>query len=310
MKIFAAPLQGYTDNTFIEIHHGVYGAPDAYCMPFTRIEKGQVRRQDAVRLHRAAEIMTSTGVEIIPQVIFNSAEEFSTLVHAVKEAGLRRVDLNLGCPFPMQTRRGRGAAMIRALDVMEQVAGLVAADADMAYSVKTRLGLEGGDEWRGLLPILDTMPLEYVAVHPRTAGQMYDGALLLDQFEAFASASAHPVVYNGDIHTREDIAQIESRYPQLAGVMIGRGLLARPSLVGEWKSGSDFSLENRRSLFGRLHAGMLAQYQDILCGDTQILQKIKPLWDYADLGLDRKALKAIRKAVSLAKYTIAVDAAL
>jgi len=40
------------------------------------------------------------------------------------------------------------------------------------------------------------------------------------------------------------------------------------------------------------------------------LQKIKPLWDYIDLDLDRKALKAIRKATTLAKYTLAVDAAL
>lgn len=86
MKIFAAPLQGYTDNAFIEIHHSVYGAPDAYCMPFSRIEKNQVRRQDVARLHRAVEIMSGAGVEIIPQMIFNSVEEFTTLVDAVKEA--------------------------------------------------------------------------------------------------------------------------------------------------------------------------------------------------------------------------------
>lgn len=310
MKIFAAPLQGYTDNAFIEIHHSVYGAPDAYCMPFSRIEKNQVRRQDVARLHRAVEIMSGAGVEIIPQVIFNSVEEFSTLVDAVKEAGFRRVDLNLGCPFPMQTKRGRGAAAISALDMMEQVAGLVKADSNMAYSVKTRLGLEGSEEWRALLPILNTMPLEYVAVHPRTATQMYDGLLSLDQFEAFAEASANPVLYNGDIKCREDISKIEARYPQLAGVMIGRGLLARPSLAGEWTAGADFSLDDRRELFARFHAAMLEQYQSTLCGDTQILQKIKPLWDYVELDLDRKSLKAIRKATSLAKYAIAVDAAL
>ena len=310
MKVFAAPLQGYTDNAFIEAHHSVYGAPGAYCMPFTRIEKGQVRRQDVARLNRAAEIMASTGVEIIPQVIFNSAEEFSTLVDAVRDAGFRRVDLNLGCPFPMQTKRGRGAAAIKSLDMMGQIADSVNADTEMVYSVKTRLGLVQQDEWRALLPLLDAMRLEYVAVHPRTAAQMYDGDLILGQFDAFADASANPVVYNGDIHTPGDIARMEARYPQLAGIMIGRGLLARPSLAREWMSGSEMNIDERRDLFVRFHATMLSQYQSTLCGDTQILQKIKPLWDYVDLGLDRKALKTIRKAVSLAKYTLAVDAAL
>lgn len=310
MNIFAAPMQGYTDNAFIEAHHAIYGGVDAYGMPFTRIEKGDVRRQDAARLHRAFEIASSAGVGIVPQVIFNSLEEFDTLVKAVKDAGFRRVDLNLGCPFPMQTRRGRGAAMISNLEVMGKVADAVNADSGTKYSVKMRLGLVREDEWREVMPLLDSMPLEYLAVHPRTASQMYDGTLHVDEFAELASVSANTVVYNGDILSRSDIEAVTGKCPSISGVMIGRGLLMRPSLGAEIASGGEWTLDAQRDKFARFHAAVLSTYESTLCGDTQILQKIKPLWDYISLDLDRKALKAIRKATSLAKYTTAVDAAL
>ena len=50
MIILAAPLQGYTEGIWRLAHAGVFepysGTPDAYCAPFLRVEKGDVRARD------------------------------------------------------------------------------------------------------------------------------------------------------------------------------------------------------------------------------------------------------------------------
>lgn len=54
--------------------------------------------------------------------------------------------------------------------------------------------------------------------------------------EAFASKLRHPVIYNGEVSSPDEIAVISAAY---AGVMVGRGLLARPSLFAEYRAGGD-----------------------------------------------------------------------
>lgn len=45
-KIFAAPLQGYTDVPWRHFHAELYGGIDAYFTPFIRVERGEIRQRD------------------------------------------------------------------------------------------------------------------------------------------------------------------------------------------------------------------------------------------------------------------------
>lgn len=303
MDMHFAPLQGYTDDTYLSCHNKIYGGGYTCYTPFIRIEKGQPRHQDMIRYKRAAD----SGLYIVPQVIFRSVDEFTVLAQALKAVGAVRIDLNLGCPYPMQTRKGRGAAMISDLGVMAEVSRIIADDADVSYSVKMRLGLESRDEWKGLMPVLNATPLSYVTMHPRLASQLYGGDLYLDSFAEFVSMSVHPVVYNGDILSREDIDRVSTGFPNLKGVMIGRGMLARPSLIKEWTDGGDMHETGRMAMLRDFHDMVLARYEEILCGEAQILQKIKPFWDFMDDAIGHKCSKSIKKASSLAKYRNAVE---
>ena len=294
MEIHFAPLQGYADYVYLQAFNDIYGPTDACYSPFIRIEKGEPRRQDMARLAR--------WDGLVPQIIFNSPDEFKALTSAIKQLGFKRIDMNLGCPFPMQTSRGRGAAMVANAQSMEEIADLVRADADISYSVKMRLGLKQPDEWQAILPALNAMPLAHVTVHPRVATQMYDGDLHMRQFEHLLAASSNPAIYNGDLHTVADIEEVARRYPALKGVMIGRGLLARPSLIAEYRSGREWEQPERLNAIMMLHSAILQTYADTLCGDTQVLQKIKPFWEYLEPEIGREATKQLRKASSLAKY--------
>lgn len=177
----------------------------------------------------------------------------------------------------------------------------------MHFSLKMRLGVESPDEWRDIIDIVNEMPLCRVTVHPRVAVQQYGGELFVDEFTSIYEALQHPVVYNGDILTPEAIDDIVARYPRLHGVMAGRGVMARPSLFAEWHDGREWSHDERISRLLQLHDKVYSHYSETLCGDTQILMKIKPFWEYLEPEIGHKAMKAIRKATSVSKYEEALN---
>lgn len=300
-RIFAAPMQGFTDAPFCHFHTEVYGQGiDAWFSPFIRVEKGEVRRRDIKNITSSL----NWNHTLIPQVIFRDEAEFGILCNGVAGAGFERMDLNLGCPFPPQVRHGRGSALLRKPELLDAVAGM--ADG-LALSVKMRLGVERPDEWMGIADTLNRMKLSHVTVHPRVASQQYGGEMYIDEFAAIYERISHPVVFNGDIISPQGIDAVTSRFPRLAGVMIGRGLLARPSLVAEWAEGREWGHEERVVKIRSLHEGIYGYYCDTLCGATQILAKIKPFWEYLEPEIGRKHAKAIKKASSLAKYEEAVS---
>ena len=44
MKLYAAPLQGFTEAPWRNLHQEVFGGIDAYYTPFVRMEKGEFRK--------------------------------------------------------------------------------------------------------------------------------------------------------------------------------------------------------------------------------------------------------------------------
>lgn len=301
-KIYAAPLQGYTEALWRRSHSLLFGGIDCYFTPFVRIEKGGVRTKDLKDISPGF----NDGVAVVPQAIFSGVDELRMISDAVRQNGYSRLDINLGCPFPPQWRKGRGAGMITRLDEMEQVAEFVRETSDLRFSIKMRLGIEQPEEYWQLLPMLNAMPLTHITIHPRVARQQYSGGLFLDEYARILVESAHPVIFNGDIASAADIERVRDSFPRTAGVMIGRGLLARPSLADEWHSRISWPQEKLLGSLLSLHDVMYAWYCDSLCGESQILAKIRPFWDYPGAMIDRRIWKAIRKSATLSRYEAAV----
>lgn len=303
--ILAAPLQGYTEVPWRRFHREIYGEGiDSYFTPFIRVEDGEVRPKDL----KDTTSELNEGVPLVPQIIFKDAIEFQTLVEDLKVRGFKRIDLNLGCPFPPQVKRGRGSGCIVNRKVMSSIFELIQTEYKyIRFSIKMRLGAKEPDEWQCIIDAINQTPLEYVALHPRIGSQQYKGELNLEAFRRFLETCRHPLIFNGEIHSSEDIARINSEFSDVAGVMIGRGLLARPSLAAEYCSGKDWSREVRLEKLLHLHQSIFNYYQGCLCGESQILQKIKPFWDYIEPEIGHKAAKAIKKSITLSKYMGAVN---
>ena len=216
VTVLAAPLQGVTDNVWRMAQHEVFGGVDAYYAPFMRVEHGEVRRKDL----RDVDPQRNAGTTLIPQILACQSDHAMMMVEALRQMGYRRIDINLGCPFPPIALHRKGSGMLAYPDLAQGLFQALATVQDVEYSVKMRLGWDQGDQWRDILPLMDIIKPVSIAVHPRTGKQQYKGDLDMKQFEALLAASPWPVVYNGSLHTVEDIEQIIQRYPTLAAATI------------------------------------------------------------------------------------------
>lgn len=303
LQLIAAPLQGFTEAEWRRAHGRVAGGADLYFSPFMRVERGAVRGRDL----RDIRPDRNDGVALVAQAICRDAREFALIADEVAAMGLSRLDLNMGCPFKPQVKHGRGAGLLANPGELEAIADEMERRREMTFSVKMRPGVERADEWREAVDIINRMRLSFITVHPRIAAQMYGGQLLLDEFGAMCGELRHAVVFNGDVREPADIDRILESFPGLYGVMAGRGLLARPTLFAEWRAGEELPEDERRRAVTAIHNEMFAAYETRLCGDSQLLMKIKPYWEYAGADFDRKAVKKLLKAGSLASYRRALS---
>ena len=312
LKILFAPLQGYTTGIYRKAHAEIFGGVDAYYAPFLRIENGKPREKDL----RDLNALEGNAREI-PQIIANSVDEFKILAEALIAKGYTEIDFNMGCPFPMQVNRHRGAGLLsdiqavqEIMDEIRKLSSVANGTAPVKFSVKMRLGQDSPNEAFALLPILNEAPLSQITLHPRLGKQQYKGAIDFKSFEKFYEECRHPLVYNGDITTVSQICEMERRYPKLAGVMIGRGLLAKPSLAAEYKGMCDINCAATAQDF----LGKIFQMHQIIfdyaCktyqGDSQILSHVQSFWEYLEPSISKKIFKKIKKAGKLSEYQEAI----
>ena len=304
MNIHFAPLQGYTDDVYRRLHHELIGGITTYTTPFLRVEGGGVRSKDL----RDIRPEHNEGVPVVPQIILKSMKEFDYLLGVVEEKGYTRIDLNMGCPFPMQAKHGRGSGLLAHLDIIESLAQSIRDKNHLEFSVKMRLGWESADEWKPVLDVFNDTPLHHITLHPRMGVQQYKGEVDMESFRAFYEACKHPLYYNGDLTTVDDIRRMEKEYPRLAGIMIGRGLLARPTLAKEYADGKEISLEARISLLIQMHERLKAHYETTVNSEAQLHSKLRLFWEYMEAELGKKPYKKIMKAGNLKNYLAAVSA--
>ena len=310
-----APLQGYTDAAYRRAHWECAGGVGEYYTPFVRIEKGEVRRKDL----RDTDPETNRGVPTVPQVIARDGDELARLCDVLQAQGWRRIDVNMGCPFPLQVHAGRGSGLLQHPDKLLELLAEMQRRPEVVFSVKMRLGQESTDEGLRALETVNRMPLCHVTLHARLGRQQYKGTPDLEAFKQFAEHCVHPMVYNGDAEVQLGVKSYELRVmadadgvgndsnksdmllqavPNLKGVMIGRGLLARPWMLSE---------REPKEVLWAMHERLYRHATQTLCGDAQVLARLRAFWEY--IPLDHKTHKAIMKATTLARYREAVSIA-
>lgn len=193
-----------------------------------------------VARHEKTLHMMAFGPDEQPRSMQLYGVDPATLGEAVRivvgEGWADHIDLNLGCPVRKVTRLGGGAALpykrrLFASIVREMVA---AAGGAVPITVKFRIGID--DARRTYLDagrIAEAEGASAVALHARTAAQLYSGAADWSAIARLKQAvTTIPVLGNGDIFTAADALAMMCR-TGCDGVVVGRGCLGRPWLFAE-----------------------------------------------------------------------------
>jgi tRNA-dihydrouridine synthase len=135
---------------------------------------------------------------------------------------------------------------------------------------------------------------------------MYKGKVDMLAFDEVYESLRIPLIYNGDISSRAEMQGLQERYPNLLGMMTGRGLLARPTMAKEFAMNKDLSDMELRNTILAMHADMLEMCTKKYKVDSQILLHIHAFWEYMEPQMERKTWKRIMKAGNLKNYLEAV----
>ena len=228
MRYYFAPMEGITDSIYRRIHHKYFPGLDRYYMPFL---SPTMHRTLTHKESRELPMADSEGFVAIPQILTKIPGDFLWAAQVCQDRGYEEVNLNVGCPSGTVVAKGKGAGMLRNVSELDAFLEEVFSASPIAISVKTRLGMEQPEEFHALLEVFNRYPIRELTIHPRVRKQFYSGGVDMDTFRYATENSRNPLCYNGNLNTPEDIAAFCAAFPQIEAVMLGRGLIADPSML-------------------------------------------------------------------------------
>ena len=301
MNLYFAPLEGITTYTYRNTHFEMFGGCDYYFAPFitpTKSEKVGIKSfRDVVPENNTAPL--------IPQLLANDADAFWELSKKLKGFGYKEVNLNLGCPSSTVVKKGRGAGFLQFPDLLDAFLDRIFSECDVEISIKTRTGFLSHDEFDRLLEIYSKYPIKSLTIHPRTRSDFYNNAPALEPFLRACRELDFPVIYNGDIFSKEDFDRFLSVSP-IDSVMLGRGALKNPAIFREIKGGERLKTAELIDF----HHKLSERYLEVLGCEVYTLHKLKELWMYImwNFPEEKKVLKAIKKSSRLSDISSAIMA--
>ena len=150
----------------------------------------------------------------------------------VGEGAVDHIDMNFGCPVRKVTRRGGGAAIPLKPRLLQNIVRAAVTNAgSVPVTIKFRIGVDDAH-----LTYVESGHIgqeegcALVAMHARTAAQLYDGEARWEAIADLKQRVRHiPVLGNGDIWEAQDALRM-MRQTGCDGVVVGRGCLGRPWL--------------------------------------------------------------------------------
>jgi tRNA-dihydrouridine synthase B len=167
------------------------------------------------------------------QLLGKDADTLVRAARRVEALGADIVDLNMGCPMPKITGKGKGAALMR--DVLGTA--LILRALRKAIGVPLTIKIRGGwdDEHLNAVEVAQMAEAEGVdaiTVHPRTRSQRFTGKAPWTIIGEVVQAVRVPVTGNGDVRSTAEARRMVAE-TGCQSVMIGRAALGSPWVFDE-----------------------------------------------------------------------------
>ena len=301
MQIYLAPMEGITTFVYRNAFTHYYCGIDKYFTPFLSNKKLNYKEINEVSPEHNKNLV------VVPQILTNQAEVFLEIAAQLEDYGYQEVNLNLGCPSGTVVVKKRGAGFLSIPDALDAFLDEIFEKCPLQISIKTRIGMESVDEWEKLLSIYRKYPLKELIVHPRLQKEFYEGTPHIEAFRMTQEMLPMlPLCYNGDIVSKASYDAVIDKIMPVEKIMLGRGVLANPTLPTNLKEQSPKTIPSTEDLkrFRAFHDEILEGYRELMSGDQPVLFRMKELWAYMRKypGLTDKQLKQIRKAKRIDEY--------
>jgi tRNA-dihydrouridine synthase B len=222
-SLWLAPMAGVTDRDFrlIVRRIGGVGVVSMEFISSRAIVSGNQKTRDLMYF----------SDEERPLAIQIYGSDVATMREAalvVEELGPDICDINMGCPANKVLKGCAGAALMGDLDLAERIIRAVRDVLSMPLTVKFRLGLDDcRRNYLELGKVCEANGVAAVALHARTARQMYTGEADWSHLARLKESLGIPVIGNGDVREPEDACRMQAA-TGCDGIMVGRGATRNP----------------------------------------------------------------------------------
>lgn len=177
---------------------------------------------------------THAGTPVHIQLLGSDPQLLAENAQRAVELGTPAIDLNFGCPAKSVNQHRGGAILLDEPDTIHHIVAAVrrAVPAHIPVSAKMRLG------FNDRLPMLDnalaiqSAGANWLTVHARTKADGYRPPAHWHELAKIRQYVSLPVIANGDIDSVASTTQCRL-VSGCEDVMIGRGAVIRPDLVGQ-----------------------------------------------------------------------------
>jgi tRNA-dihydrouridine synthase len=300
--IYLAPIQGFTDFVYRKAYSQLFPEVDKYFIPYISVKNNQVLK----KYEKEISLLNNPQKRVIPQVLAKNETELLFLAELLKETGYNEINLNLGCPFPMVTNRGKGAGILPYPEKLKTMLAVFYEKSDLKLSIKLRAGLVSPKEIEAIIPVLNDFPLTEIIFHPRIAKQLYKGEFNDDAFRFAVKNLKHKLVYNGDVFSLHDYNKRTQQFPEIENWMLGRGILMNPFLPAEINNIS-VSADEKIEKLKKFHQLIFEGYSETMDNTGNVLNKMKQFWSYFSFSFpnQKKVSKMIKKSKNMGEYNVA-----
>ena len=226
-RVLQSPLAGVSDRIFRELVRR--WAPDA--LLFTEMVNA-TSLELGFGLQKVEELAEESG-PIGVQLFDYRPAAMAEAAKRAEAAGAFLIDINMGCPVKKIAKKGGGSGLIRDPELAARIVDTVVAAVAIPVTVKTRLGWCGSDadpvSW---CRQLESAGAQLLTLHGRSREQGFKGRADWGAIAAVKRALKIPLIANGDINTPEDALRCLAQ-TGADGVMVGRGTMGAPWLVGQ-----------------------------------------------------------------------------
>ncbi len=303
--LILAPMAGITDRYFRLILKRI-GGVGLVTMEFISSEaltRGNERTRSMMHFSEEERPLAI-------QIYGSRADRMADAAAFVEDLGADIVDINMGCPANKVLKGCAGAALMGDPGLARDIVRAVRRRVSIPLTVKFRLGLDDTRvNYLELGRICEGEGADAVAMHARTARQMFSGRPDWDSIRSLKESLRIPVSGNGDVEKPEDAMRLW-RMTGCDGVMIGRAAVKNPWIfrqIAALRSGAspqEPTIEERRNLI-LYHFNLLARQEE----ERFALHKVRTFTGWYTHGLPngRALRQRINSLTSVSEFIDAIE---